>query len=81
MTNKKPTRITREEMRERALEAFVKNTRELSERLEEMRAFVNDHMGLDPDDVTWGDAELAKEVNARMTALADFVFHRGEYAE
>ena len=63
-----------------ALNAFMEKIAEAKERLEELTAYVDDHMEESPDDINWGHVGSAGYMVEKLTELTDWVFKRGEYA-
>ncbi len=66
---------------EKALENFIGQIGEIKERLAELEAFTDDHMGYNPEDINWGHVGTAGWFLERLTELTDCAFKRGEYAE
>ena len=64
-----------------ALDAFVGCVGEIQERLSELSELAGDHLGVAPDSVNWGNVGSAQRVLSELTALSDWLFKRGEYAE
>lgn len=68
-------------MNEKALQAFMVNIEEISDRLVELKAFTDNHMETNPDDINWGDVGSAGYMLEKLTELTDWAYKRGEYAE
>lgn len=64
-----------------ALNAFISTIGEISERLDELKAFTDNHMGYDPESINWGHAGTAQYFLEKLTELTDQAYKRGEYAE
>ena len=71
------TRATKAEV----LFEFINILGEIDEKLEELKAFTDDHMGYQPDDINWGHVGTAGYFLERLTELTDAAFKRGECAE
>jgi len=67
--------------REKALGTFMGQIAEINERLAELQAFADEHMGYNPDDINWGHVGTAGWFLERLTELTDSAYKRGEYAE
>jgi hypothetical protein len=68
-------------MNEKALSTFMAKIAEAQERLAELQNFVDDHLGVSPEDVSWGKAGDTGYIAEQLTNLTDWAFKRGEYAE
>jgi hypothetical protein len=66
---------------EKALGAFMGSIGEIRERLEELNAYFDDHMGYAPDDINWNHVGSATYFLTELTELADRAYGRGENAE
>ena len=66
---------------EKALNKFMEQIGEINERLAELQAFTDEHMGYNPDDINWGHVGTAGWFLERLTELTDSAYNRGEYAE
>ena len=66
---------------EKALKEFIGIIGEFSERLAELKAFTDDHMGYEPDSINWGHVGTAGYFLEQLTELTDAAYKRGEYAE
>ena len=66
---------------EKVLGAFIGKIGEISERLAELKAFADDHMGYEPDSINWGHVGTADYFLQKLTELTDAAFKRGECAE
>jgi hypothetical protein len=66
---------------EKALGEFMGQIAEIRERLAELQTFVDDHMGYDSDGINWSHVGTAEHFLSELTALTDFAYRRGEYAE
>ena len=64
---------------EAALGRFVGIIGEVNNRLEELKAFFDDHMEYCPEDVNWGHVGTASFFLERLTELTDIAYKRGEY--
>ena len=66
---------------EKALSKFMGQIGEINERLSELQAFADDHMGYHPDGINWGHVGTAGFFLERLTELTDCAYKRSEYAE
>ena len=66
---------------DKALAAFMANISDIHERLDELKAYFDDHMETSPDDIHWGHVGDAGMFLERLTELTDRAFNRSEYAE
>jgi len=67
--------------KEEALGRFLGTITEINERLAELKAFADDHMGYNPDEINWGHVGSAAHFLKGLTELTDSAYKRGEYAE
>lgn len=56
-------------MNPQAIDAFVRHIGEAAARLIELHNFVDDHMGVSPDDVTWANVGDAAALNNALIEL------------
>lgn len=68
-------------MKKTAQDSFIKTLAEINDRLDELKAYADDHMGVDPDSINWGHVGFAQDFLAALTELTDRAYNRGEYAE
>jgi hypothetical protein len=66
---------------EKALAAFMGTVVEARERLVGLTAYMDDHMGYDPEGIDWGHVGDATYFLTELAELTDRAFKRGEYAE
>lgn len=66
---------------ENALSAFVTAKAEIDEMLKRLTDFSDDHFGVAPDDVNWGDVGNLGHVRERLRQATDFIFQEGECAD
>lgn len=64
-----------------ALDSFITIIAEMNDRLDELKAFAENHMNVDPDSVNWGHVGSAQHFLDALTELTDKAYGRGEYAE
>ncbi|MCL2215414.1 MAG: hypothetical protein FWB91_00205 [Defluviitaleaceae bacterium] len=64
---------------DQALAAFMDKIAEATERLAELKNYVDDHMGESPEDINWGHVGSAEYMVSKLTELTDWAFQRGEY--
>ena len=67
--------------KEKALGKFVEQIVEINERLAELQAFADNHMGYQPDEITWSHVGTAGYFIRQLTELTDAAYKRGEHAE
>ena len=65
---------------DQALAAFVTRKAEIDAMLERLAAFSDDHFGMAPEDVSWGDVANLGYVIDRLRQTSDFLFQQGECA-
>ena len=65
---------------DQALAAFVTCKAEIDAMLERLAGFSDDHFGVAPEDVTWGDVANLGYVIDRLRQTSDFLFQEGECA-
>jgi hypothetical protein len=63
---------------EKALNAFIGKIVEISERLELLRGYVDNHMECDSEDVNWGHVGSAGHVLEQLDELIEFLGIKGE---
>jgi len=68
-------------MNDKALHEFMSRISEARERLAELTAYVDDHMQISPDEISWGNVGNAGYLVEQLSQLTDWAFSRGEYAE
>ena len=64
----------------RAIDAFIASKSRIDAAIARLSATSEDHFGISPDDVTWGDASLYADVARRLNRICDQVFCEGEYS-
>lgn len=68
-------------MKKTAQDSFIGIITEINDRLDELKTYAEDHMGVDPDSINWGHVGNAQQLLAALTELTDQAYKRGEYAE
>jgi hypothetical protein len=63
-----------------ALAAFVTRKAEIDAMLERLAGLSDDHFGVAPEDVSWGDVANLGYVIERLRQASDFIFQEGECA-
>jgi hypothetical protein len=63
-----------------ALAAFITRKAEIDAMLERWAAFSDDHFGVAPEEVSWGDVANLGYVIERLRQASDFIFQEGECA-
>ena len=71
---------TRRTANDEALAAFVARKGEIDAMLERLAAFSDDHFGVAPEDVSWGDVANLGYVIEKLRQASDFIFQEGECA-
>ncbi|MCL2223582.1 MAG: hypothetical protein FWB96_01295 [Defluviitaleaceae bacterium] len=66
---------------DQALAAFMAKIAEAKERIEELNAYADDHIGDSPEEINWGHVGSAGYFVEKLTELTDWAFGRGEYAK
>jgi hypothetical protein len=76
------TRVQRQIARsnEDALAAFVSKKAEIDAMLARLQAFSDDHFGVAPDEVTWGDVGSLEHYAELLKRITDSAFDEGEHA-
>ena len=65
---------------EAALAAFVQKKTEIDAMLTRLQALSDDHFGLGPDEVTWGDVTPLADYAELLKRITERAFKEGEYA-
>jgi hypothetical protein len=65
---------------DQALTAFVARKAEIDAMLERLASLSDDHFGVAPDDVSWGDVANLGYVIEKLRQASDFIFQEGECA-
>jgi hypothetical protein len=63
-----------------ALAAFVQKTAEIDAMLTRLQTLSDDHFGLGPDEVTWGDVTPLADYAELLKRITERAFKKGEYA-
>ena len=63
-----------------ALAAFVARKAEIDAMLSRIQSLSNDHFGVAPDEVTWGDVGTLGHYAELLRRITDVAFHEGEHA-
>ena len=63
-----------------ALAAFVQKKAEIDAMLTRLQALSDDHFGLTPDEVTWGDVTSLADYAELLKRITERAFKEGEYA-
>ena len=74
-TNKPNTRSNQQ-----ALAAFVQKKAEIDAMLTRLQTLSDDHFGLGPDEVTWGDVTSFADYAELLKRITERAFKEGEYA-
>jgi hypothetical protein len=65
---------------EDALAAFLARKGEIDAMLSRIQSLSNDHFGVAPDEVTWGDVGSLEHHAELLKRITDMALHEGEYA-
>jgi hypothetical protein len=76
MTTETPKTSTQE----KALAAFVAKKAEIDAMLARLQALSDDHFGVDPDTITWGDVGALGHHAELLKRITDMAFGEGEHA-
>jgi hypothetical protein len=63
-----------------ALAAFVAKKAEIDAMLTRLQSLSDDHFGVAPDEVTWGDVGTLEHHAELLKRITDMAFHEGEHA-
>jgi hypothetical protein len=63
-----------------ALAAFVQKKAEIDAMLSRLQAFSDEHFGIAPDEVTWGDVGSLGHYAELLKRITDMAFAEGEHA-
>jgi hypothetical protein len=74
------TRRTKTSSSQDALAAFVQKKTEIDRMLGRLQALSDDHFGVAPDEVTWGDVGSLGYYAELLKRLTDVAFSEGEHA-
>jgi hypothetical protein len=74
-------RIEREAaQREAATAAFIAHKHEIDRLLAVIAEESDHHFGVDPETLSWADANDLARITAKLTEIKDILKHEGEYA-
>ena len=73
------TRKTSLKSNDQALAAFVAKKAEIDAMLERLQALSDDHFGVAPDEVTWGDVGSLGHHAELLKRITDMAFSEGEH--
>jgi hypothetical protein len=62
------------------LAAFLARKGEIDAMLSRIQSLSNDHFGVAPDEVTWGDVGSLEHHAELLKRITDMAFHEGEHA-
>ena len=65
---------------DQALAAFVARKAEIDTMLQRFQALSDDHFGVAPDEVTWGDVGTLEHHAELLKRITDMAFNEGEHA-
>jgi hypothetical protein len=75
------TRKTKTRSSQDALAAFVQRKAEIDAMLSRLQSLSDDHFGVMPDEVTWGDVGSLGHYAELLKRVTDSAFNEGEHAE
>jgi hypothetical protein len=78
MSTRIQTQIARSN--EDALAAFVQKKTDIDAMLTRLQALSDDHFGVAPDEVTWGDVGSLEHHAELLKRITDMAFNEGEHA-
>jgi hypothetical protein len=64
-----------------ALAAFIARKAEIDTMLQRLQALSDDHFGVAPEEVTWGDVGSLGHHADLLKRITDMAFNEGEHAE
>ena len=67
--------------KEQPLAAFVSKKAEIDALLTRIQKLSDDHFGVGPDEVTWGDVGTLEHYAELLKRITDQAFHEGEHAQ
>ena len=67
-------------MRRTALDAFIAKKAEIDTMLARLKALSDEHFGVGPDEVNWGDVGTLAYYAELLKRITDSAFKEGEYA-
>lgn len=67
-------------MKKTATDAFVTALAEINSRLDELKSYAENHMGVNSEAINWGHVGSAERLLTALTELTDRAYQRGEYA-
>ena len=73
------TRTPKASSHEKALAAFVARKAEIDAMLARLQALSDDHFGVDPEAVTWGDVGTLGHHADLLKRITDMAFGEGEH--
>ena len=74
------TETAKTSTQEKALAAFVAKKAEIDAMLARLRAMSDDHFGIGPEKVTWGDVGTLGHHADLLKRITDMAFGEGEHA-
>jgi hypothetical protein len=63
-----------------ALDAFITRKAEIDTMLERIKALSEEHFGVSPEDINWGDVGTLAHYAELLRRITDAAFKEGEYA-
>jgi hypothetical protein len=71
---------TETDMRRTALDAYIAKKIEIDTMLARLKALSDEHFGVGPDEVNWGDVGTLAYYAELLKRITDSAFKEGEYA-
>jgi len=66
--------------KEAALAAFIAKKEEIDDMLASFQALIDEHFGVNPDEVNWGHVRSLEHYASMLREITDTAFHEGEFA-
>ena len=74
------TRKTSAKSNDEALDAFIAKKAEIDTMLQRLQALSDDHFGVAPDGITWGDVGSLEHHAELLKRITEMAFNEGEHA-
>jgi hypothetical protein len=73
--------MTRTANKPQAIDAFIARKAEIDVMLERIKALSDDHFGVNPDEVNWGQVGTLGHYAELLRRITDAAFKEGEHAD
>jgi hypothetical protein len=73
-------KTNRNEIKETAMDAFIRNMESIRENLKKLNELANDNLYFNPDNINWGHVGSASYMNQELMDLADCMLGEGGYS-